>query len=58
MKRFSLIIVSVLYASCSGVMSHDAPVGQPALANLDVASFKQQFNAAPGARMVILLSPT
>jgi len=54
MKRLSLIFVVLLYTACS----HDAPPGQPPLANLAVASFKQQFNAAPGVRLLVLLSPT
>jgi hypothetical protein len=35
------------------------PVGQPPLANLDPASFEQQFRAAAsGARILVMLSPT
>ena len=55
MKRLALIAVAlVFYTACS----HDTPPGQPPLANLDIASFKQQFNAAPGVRVLLLLSPT
>ncbi|HXI38520.1 MAG TPA: hypothetical protein VNH83_01010 [Bryobacteraceae bacterium] len=36
-----------------------APTGQPPLANLDQASFEQQFRAAvAGPRVLVLVSPT
>jgi hypothetical protein len=35
------------------------PAGQPPLANLDPASFEQQFRAAAsGTRILVMLSPT
>ena len=35
------------------------PAGQPPLANLDPASFEQQFRrAASGTRILVMLSPT
>ena len=57
-KRLCLIPILLLSSSCSRSVTHDAPSGQPRLADLDLASFKQQFNAAPGARLLLLLSPT
>jgi hypothetical protein len=58
MKRLSLIITVLMVTGCYRLSSHDTPTGQPPLAKLTVASFKQQFNAAPGVRLLALLSPT
>ncbi len=58
MKRFLLIAVLLLEAGCSGIVSHDSPPGQPPLANMELASFKRQFNDARGVRLLLLLSPT
>jgi hypothetical protein len=58
MKRFVLIAALLLEAACSGIGSHDAPPGQPPLANMELASFKRQFNEWTGVRLVVLLSPT
>lgn len=54
MTRLAFLVPLLLLASCS----HDAPPGQPRLADMQLAAFKQQFNAAPGARLLVLLSPT
>ena len=48
MTRLALLAPLLLLASCS----HDAPVAQPRLAEMKLAAFKEQFNAAPGARVV------
>jgi hypothetical protein len=58
MKRLIVIFTLLLSTSCYRMTSHDAPAGQPPLANLDVSSFRQQFNTAPGPRLLLLLSPT
>jgi hypothetical protein len=58
MKRISLIFAVLMYTGCYRTVSHDTPAGQPPLAKLAVAAFEQQFNAAPGVRLVALLSPT
>ena len=63
MKRRS-IVVSVVLALLGAAAYYryapgQAPVGQPPLANLDQASFEQQFRAAAaGPRVLVLLSPT
>ena len=54
MTRLVLLAPLLMLASCS----HDAPVAQPRLAEMQLASFKQQFNAAPGTRVIVMLSPT
>ena len=59
MTRLALLGPLLLLASCS----HDAPAGAPPradikLVDMQLASFKQQFNDAPGARVVVMLSPT
>jgi hypothetical protein len=42
-----------------GSLSHQAPSGQPALAAMDLALLRADFNrAADGARLIVLLSPT
>ena len=48
--RLSLIFLVLSFTACY----------RPAttVANLDVDTFKQQFNAAPGVRLLLLLSPT
>ena len=58
MKLPIALIATLLLSACSGVMSHDVPPGQPALADLQVSSFQQSFNAAPGPKLVVLMSPT
>jgi len=64
MKR-KLIVTVVVILVLLGVAAYyrytpgQAPAGQPPLANLDQASFKQQFRAAAaGPRVLVLLSPT
>ena len=59
MKRAAFVVALLLLSTaCSGLISHDAPRGQAPLTNLELASFKQQFNSAPGVRLIVLLSPT
>ena len=60
MKRLNLILIlaAFAYTGCYRLSSHDTPSGQPPLANMNLASFKQLFNAAPGTRLLLLLSPT
>ena len=36
----------------------EAPAGQPALVNFDLASFERRFDEASGSKIVLLLSPT
>lgn len=54
MTRLAFVASLLLLASCS----HDAPAAQPRLAEMQLASFKEQFNAAPGTRVIVMLSPT
>ncbi len=64
MKRRSMIAGLVVLALAGAAAYYrcvpgQAPAGQPPLANLDLASFEQQFRAAaPGPRVLVLLSPT
>jgi hypothetical protein len=61
-KRTLLLLVpaAVLAAAAwYGVFNHQAPPGQPALADMDLAAMRAEFNrAADGARLIVLLSPT
>ena len=57
-RRAALFIAALLLAGCSGYLSHDVPSGQPALTDMQVEKFKQQFDAAPGPKLLVLLSPT
>lgn len=64
MKRKVIVTVAVI-AALFGVAAYyryvpgHAPAGQPPLANLDQASFEQQFRAAAaGPRVLVLVSPT
>ena len=63
MKRRS-IVVSVVLALLGAAAYYryapgQAPAGQSPLANLDQASFEQQFRAAAaGPRVLVLLSPS
>ena len=63
MKRKLIVMVAVLAALLSAAAYYryipgQAPTGQPPLANFDQASFQQQFRAAAGPRVLVLLSPT
>jgi hypothetical protein len=64
MKRKPLVIAILLlavagWAVYSRYVPGRTPPGQPALADLDAASFEQQFRAASGdMRLLVLLSPT
>lgn len=64
MKRKPLVIAILLLALAAWaayfryVPGH-TPAGQPELADLDPASFDEQFHAASaGMRVLVLLSPT
>ncbi len=64
MKRRS-IVVGLIGLALLGAAAYyrytpgQAPSGQPPLANLDQASFEQQFRAAAaGPRVLVLVSPT
>ena len=56
------LVAVVLVALARQFGTHNAPAGQPALANLDAASLdmlRADFNRAAGeARIIVLLSPT
>ncbi len=58
MKLSIAIVAALLLSACDGVLSHDVPPGQPALVDLQVAAFQQSFNAAPGPKILVLMSPT
>ena len=64
MKRRSIVVGLVALALVGAAAYYryvpgEAPAGQPALANLDQASFEKQFRAAAnGPRVLVLLSPT
>ena len=58
MKLSIALAAALVLSSCSGVLSHDVPSGQPALADLQFTSFQQSFNAAPGAKLLVMMSPT
>jgi hypothetical protein len=65
-RRRTLLNVLVLLCSTAlvaamlfGYVPATAPAGQPAVAALNLASFRQSFNAAADrTRVVVLLSPT
>jgi hypothetical protein len=57
-KRVLLFLVLTTAVSCR-FLSHEAPPGQPALAVMDLATLRADFNrAADRARLIVLLSPT
>jgi hypothetical protein len=63
MKRRSIVVAVVLAllgaAAYYRYAPGQAPAGQSPLANLDQASFEQQFRAAAaGPRVLVLLSPS
>ncbi len=64
MKRRSMVAGLAALALAGAIAYYryvpgSAPAGQPPLTNLDLASFEQQFHAAaPGPRVLVLLSPT
>ncbi len=64
MKRKPLAIAILLLAVAAWAAYYRyvpgrTPAGQPPLADLDPASFDQQFHAASGdMRLLVLLSPT
>ena len=64
MKRRSIVAGLVALALLSTAAYYryvpgQAPDGQPPLANLEQASFEQQFRAAAaGPRVLVLVSPT
>ena len=62
MKRSLLFLLpeAVLAAAIwYGTFSHATPAGQPALAAMDLATLRADFNrAADRTRLIVLLSPT
>ena len=62
MKRLLLFLVpaAVLAAAVGcGFLGNQTPSGQAALAAMDVAALRADFNgAADGTRLIVLLSPT
>jgi hypothetical protein len=57
-KRTLLFLFLAAAVSCR-FLSHEAPSGQPALAAMDLAALRADFNrTADRARLILLLSPT
>lgn len=58
----SVLALGLVVANRAGVFSHDAPAGQPPLAEMDARSLealKAEFNqASTEYRVIALLSPT
>jgi hypothetical protein len=61
-KRTLLILIpagALAAAAWYGVFNHQAPSGQPALADMELAALRADFNrAADHPRLIVLLSPT
>jgi len=61
-RRFIVAAVALALLGAAAYYRYvpgQAPAGQPQLANLDQASFEQQFHAAAaGPRVLVLVSPT
>jgi hypothetical protein len=57
---FFLLPSAVLGAAIwFGIFNHATPSGQPALAAMDLAALRNDFNrAADRTRLIVLLSPT
>jgi hypothetical protein len=57
-KRPLLFLLLAASVSCR-FLSHDAPPGQPALAEMDLNALRADFNRASDLpRLIVLLSPT
>ncbi len=62
MRRAFLFLVPAAVLSAAiwyGIFNHGTPSGQPALAPMDLAALRADFNrAADRTRLIVLLSPT
>ena len=61
MKRTLIVIAAVVLAALGWYLlsGHQAPAGQPALANMDLGELRAEFNrTSDRARLIVLLSPT
>lgn len=62
MKRTLLFLVPAAVLAAAlwyGFLGHRAPSGQPALAAMDLAALRADFNrAAGGTRLIVLFSPS
>jgi hypothetical protein len=57
-KRTLLFLFLTAAVSCR-FLSHEPPPGQPALAAMDLAALRADFNrASDRPRLIVLLSPT
>jgi len=61
-KRLLLFLVPAAVLAAAvwyGYFGHQPPAGQPALATMDLAALRADFNrAADRTRLIVLLSPT
>jgi hypothetical protein len=61
-KRTRLFLAPAVVLAAAvgcGFLGHQTPSGQAALAAMDVAALRADFNgAADGTRLIVLLSPT
>jgi hypothetical protein len=61
-KRTLLVLLAAAVLAAAiwyGVFNHATPPGQPALAAMDLAALRADFNrAADRTRLIVLLSPT
>ena len=61
MKRTLIVIAAILLGAAGwyALSGHEAPAGQPALAAMDLAEFRAEFNrTSDRPRLIVLLSPT
>ena len=61
MKRTLIVIAAVILAAAGWYLlsGHQAPAGQSALAAMDLAALRAEFNrASDRPRLIVLLSPT
>ena len=61
MKRTFIVIAVILLVAAAWYLlsGHQAPSGQPALANMDLGEFRAEFNrTSDRPRLIVLLSPT
>ncbi len=61
MKRTLIVIAAIVLAAAGWYLlsGHQPPPGQPPLANMDLATFRAEFNrASDRPRLIVLLSPT
>jgi len=60
-KRTLIVIAAIVLAAAGWYLlsGHQAPVGQPPLAAMDLAELRAEFNrASDRPRLIVLLSPT